>query len=372
MAFRVLAVYPRDVTTRIGLFEDGSDVMRREIRHDEKELAKFHNAANQWSHRLRAIEELLSEWNPLGGAPPIDAVISLVWLPRDFPDGVYLVDCGLFESLDRLPPGENLSYLSLGALLAEALSRPRGGAAYAVSAFSSVEMDQIARLSGLPELSFGRTFQSIAVKDAMIRASAEIGMEFENISAIAAHLGKNFTICAYSGGRVRDLSVSNERGPFSTARPGALPAAEIIRMAYSGSWSRDELLESIMVSGGMASYTGITDLAEVSRSASRGDAFAGFVTRSMAYQVAQEISAQATMLCGKVDAIVLTGGCANDEALTDVIKEGVSWITDKIIVYPGTDRLMIMANCAFRVLCGKERALSLGDIVTAYGRDSSR
>ena len=368
MAFRVLVVYPLDVTTKIGLFEDGRDIMRREIRHDENELAKFHRLADQWSHRLRALDELLSHWSPSEDEPPIDAVISLVWLPLDFPYGVYMVDGGLFEWLERSPSGANFPFLSIGARIAEALSRPRGAAAYVVSSVSSVEMAQEARLSGLPELPFGQTLRSPAVKDAVNRASEELDIAFEEISAVAAHLGMSFTVCAYSRGKVIDLSVSNERGPFSAARPGALPAADIIRMAYSGLWSRDSLHKSIMVSGGMASYTGTSDLAAVSKNARMGDTFAEFVTRSMAYQVAQEIAAQATMLSGNVDAIILTGGCANDDALTDAIKDGVSWITDKIIVYPGTDRLMTIANCAFRVLDGKERAVSFRDFAAAYDR----
>ncbi|MDR1481380.1 MAG: butyrate kinase [Synergistaceae bacterium] len=360
MPFRVLVVYPRDVTTRIGLFEDGTDIMRREIRHDENELAEFPHIADQWSHRLRALEELLSEWNPSEEALSFDAVISLAWLPRTYPYGVYLVDGDLFEYLNRSP--FVISSSSLGAPLAEALSRFMGSVAYAVSAVSCSGMDPIARLSGLPELPFGQTMRSLAVRDAVHRASMDLDIAFEEISVLVACLGRNFTICAYSGGRTMDLSVSNERGPFSAAQPGAVPAAEIIRMAYSGLWSKDALLENIMASGGMMGYTGNADPVEVSRDGLTGDMFAELVIRSMAYQVAQEISAQATMLYGNVDAIILTGYCANDGTFTDAICEGVSWITDKIIVYPGADKLMMMANCAFRVLNGREKLLSFSDV----------
>jgi butyrate kinase len=207
--------------------------------------------------------------------------------------------------------------------------------------------------------------QSLVVKDAAHRASMDLGIAFEEISVLVAYLGRSSMICAYKRGKTMDLSVSNERGPFSTIRPGAVPAAEIIRMAYSGLWSRYALLENIMLSGGMSSYTGTTDLAEVSGNWLMGDAFAKLVIRSMAYQVAQEISAQATMLHGDVDAIILTGDCANDDAFTDAIKEGVSWITDKIIVYPGADKLVMMANCAFRVLSGKEKVLSFSDFIVS-------
>jgi butyrate kinase len=109
-----------------------------------------------------------------------------------------------------------------------------------------------------------------------------------------------------------------------------------------------------MVSGGMKSYEGTNDLADVVERYADGDMFAGLVIRSMAYQAAQEISAQAVTLRGKVDAIILTGGCAKSPEFVEMIKERVSWITDSILVYPGDDELRALAVCAYRVLNGEE------------------
>jgi butyrate kinase len=81
----------------------------------------------------------------------------------------------------------------------------------------------------------------------------------------------------------------------------------------------------------------------------------------MAYQVAQEISAQATVLSGRVDAIILTGDCSNEMAFIDMICDRVSWITERILVYPRKDGLTVLADCALRVLQGRERAMTLGN-----------
>jgi butyrate kinase len=346
MAFRILSVYPLMSTTKIGFFVDGDEVVRREIRHDMSELSGFRYQAGQWSHRLRALEELLSELNLSPEESPADAVIGLAWLPENAPCGVYEAKGFLCDDL--------VERADLGALLADALALPRGAAAYVVSPISSEEIPPESRLSGLPELPFGRAFHALSLRDAVYRASDDLGSAFEDLSVIAARLGRSFSICSYLGGRVMDLSVSNERGPFSPARTGAVPSAGIVRMAFSGLWSKNALLDRVRDSGGMASYSGTTNLQDVSRQSAAGDVFANLVIRSMAYQTSQEISAQATVLSGRVDAIVLTGGCARDEAFIEAVKEGVSWITDKILVYPGVDGLRIMADSALRVLRGKE------------------
>lgn len=52
------------------------------------------------------------------------------------------------------------------------------------------------------------------------------------------------------------------------------------------------------------------------------------IYEAMAYQVAKEIDSCATVLKGKVDAIILTGGIAYSEMITTWIKERVSFIAD--------------------------------------------
>lgn len=73
----------------------------------------------------------------------------------------------------------------------------------------------------------------------------------------------------------------------------------------------------------------------------------------MAYQIAKEIGAGATVLKGKVDAIVLTGGIANDQELMGWIKERVEFIAP-VKVYPGEMEMKAMAQGALRVLRGQE------------------
>lgn len=354
--FRVLSIYPFNLTTRIALFEGNEEVRRGEIQHDRRELTGFSRILDQWGHRLRALEDLLSEWRIAPEEASLDAVIGPIGLSDNFPGGVYLMSDELSEHIGRAGRYEHATDLSVP--LAQALARPRHAKAFAVLSLSGEEFEPISRISGVPGLQFGRMLHALSIKDAVYTASDDLGVAFDDISVVVAHLGRSFSICSHRGGRVCDLSNAYERGPFSPVRSGSLPAAEIIRMAYSGEWSMDGLLEKFCSSGGLQSYMQTESLKETMARSEAGDMYAGLVAKSMAYQIAQEIAAQATALGGKVDAIVLTGGCAGSAAFVEMIWERVSWIRAKLLIYPGRDELQSMANSAYRILMGRENALS--------------
>ncbi|HTY08056.1 MAG TPA: butyrate kinase, partial [Candidatus Edwardsbacteria bacterium] len=87
-----------------------------------------------------------------------------------------------------------------------------------------------------------------------------------------------------------------------------------------------------------------------------GDAQAAEVLRAMCYQIAKEIGNCATVLCGKVDAIVVTGGIAHNRIITDWIKQRVGFIARNYLVFPGEDEMPALAAGALRVLRGEEQA----------------
>ncbi len=74
----------------------------------------------------------------------------------------------------------------------------------------------------------------------------------------------------------------------------------------------------------------------------------------MCYQIAKEIGACSTVLKGKVDAIVITGGLAFDQLIINLIKERVSFIS-KILIFPGEDEMEALAFGALRVLTDQEK-----------------
>ncbi|HNU80694.1 MAG TPA: butyrate kinase, partial [Bacillota bacterium] len=74
-----------------------------------------------------------------------------------------------------------------------------------------------------------------------------------------------------------------------------------------------------------------------------------------AYQIAKEIGAMATVINGKLDAIILTGGLAYSDLLCREITKRVEFI-GPVLIYPGEDEMQALAEGALRVLKGAEKA----------------
>lgn len=360
MCYKILTVYPKRFATQIGLFLDQNEKARREIRHDAVELGKFDSVVAQWSHRLHAVEESLSEAGTENDFSSLDAVIGPAGILGKVPGGVYEIDRDLLDRRKTPDPFEHPSDVAVS--LTDALARQHHAAAYVAAPLSTDECDLIAKLSGVPELQFCRKMHTLNIKEVVHRASDELGIPFRKISAVVAHLGKSFSICAHRGGRVVDLANADERGPFSPARSGGISATALIRMAFSGKWPADVLAEKFCSSGGMSNYLGTDDLVKLAVRLVHGDELASLVFRSMTYQISQEIAAQAAVLKGDVDAVIITGGCAHDDAFTEIIRERVNWIS-KILVYPGEDELRAMAGAAVRVLSGREKPLRYAEVI---------
>jgi butyrate kinase len=150
-------------------------------------------------------------------------------------------------------------------------------------------------------------------------------------------------------------------GPFSPERAGGLPVGDVLRMCYSippyagVHLTYDEMFKKVAGQGGLVAHLGTNDATEAERRIQAGDQHARLVYKAMAYQIAKEIGLMSTVLCGQVDAIFVTGGLAHSELLVGWIKERTAWIAP-ILVYPGEDELLALAQGALRVLQGKERA----------------
>ena len=71
----------------------------------------------------------------------------------------------------------------------------------------------------------------------------------------------------------------------------------------------------------------------------------------MIYNIAKGIGAAATVLYGKVNAILLTGGIAYNDYVVSRLKERISFLAP-IYVYPGEDEMEALALNALGALRG--------------------
>jgi len=144
------------------------------------------------------------------------------------------------------------------------------------------------------------------------------------------------------------------KAQFSPERAGGLPSYQLVKLCYSGKYTEQEMLDKLSRKGGLYSYLGSKDIIEIEKKIGNGDIKSKLVLESMVYQVAKEIGAMATVLNGKVDRIVLTGGIAFSDFITKMIIEKVNYLAPVLII-PGEEELEALANGALRVLQGQEQ-----------------
>lgn len=227
-------------------------------------------------------------------------------------------------------------------------------------------MDDVARVTGLPELPKRSLVHALNVKATVRRAARDLGGDWKKMDFVVAHLGGGISICAHRQGRIVDTNNANEFGPFSPERAGGLPAGDLARLCFSGRYTLQDLRKRLVGGGGLVGYTGESDVRKVKALIERGDESAALAYRGMAFQVAKEIGACAAAMAGQVDAVLLTGGVAHDADFVEMVASRVQWIAP-VLSYPGEDELTALAEGAMRILGKEETPLKYGDFAKVEG-----
>ena len=107
--------------------------------------------------------------------------------------------------------------------------------------------------------------------------------------------------------------------------------------------------------GGIVSYLGTNDMRVIQKRINEKDLQALLIYQAMAYQISKDICAMSAVLKGKVDAIALTGGIANDNDFVEWIKNRVDFLAP-VYVFPGEKEMEALAMGALRILNGEETA----------------
>jgi butyrate kinase len=335
--------------------------MSRNIHHGDEEIERFRGRPmlDRLEYRAGRIEAALEEagFTPKGKtAEPWAAVAGRGGLLPPMECGTYLVDDMMVEELRRARRGEHAS--NLGAVLALKFATAAGAKAYIVDPVTADEWQECARYSGSPLVKRSFVGHALNTKAVARRHARGLGRRYEEMRLIVVHMGSGVTVTAHRGGRMID-SKSIEEGPFGPDRTGSLPVRELIKLCFSGKMTEGELDRHVFGDGGLFAYLGTRDLIEVERRIVAGDRQAAAVFEAMAYQIGKETGAMATVLEGKVDAVLVTGGMARSERMVAQVRGYVDWIAP-VAVYPGEDELRALAEGVFRVLDGEEEAKRMG------------
>jgi len=349
--FRILVINPGSTSTKIALFENNNCEFSESISHTKDELKRFKHISEQHSFRTELIEDFLRQHKIT--LDSLHAVVGRGGLLRPIPSGTYKVNETMLKELDKAKRGEHAS--NLGAIISYDIASKVNIPAYIVDPVVVDEFNDIARYTGIKELKRRSILHALNQKAVARKAAEELRKKYSDLNFIVAHMGGGITVGSHHKGRIIDVNdgLSGE-GPFTPERSGGLPASTFMNLCYSGKFTRDEMKKKLIGQGGMIAYLGTSDMNSVEDRVANGDKQAEKYYRAMAYQVAKEIGLSATVLKGKVDGIILTGGLSYDKIFLSYIKERVSWIA-RIFIYPGEMEMEALAAGALRVLKGEEK-----------------
>ncbi len=342
---KILAINPGSTSTKIAVFDDINEVFTKTLRHSVEELAPYKNIIEQSDFRKNIIIEALNEQNI--EIDSLDAIVGRGGLLKPIPGGVYSINEKLLEDLRSGQRGEHAS--NLGGILANEIKNflQKSVPAYIVDPVVVDEMQDLARLSGHPELPRLSIFHALNQKAVAFRFARENGKKYRELNLIVAHLGGGVSVGAHEKGKVIDVNNALDGdGPYSPERSGGVPARQLAEMCFSGKYSYDQIRKMITGNGGFVAYLNSNDAYQIELQSNAGEPKARLIYEGMAYQIAKEIGAAATVLKGNVDQILVTGGIAKSPPIIDWIKERVSFIAP-VTVYPGEDEMQALAESAY-------------------------
>lgn len=360
---KILVINPGSTSTKMAVYEDEKPILLRSITHTPEELAPFDAITEQQNFRRQLVlDELAAAGIPL----EFDAVIGRGGLVKPIAGGVYEINQQMIDDTLHGCVMHNHA-CNLGCLIAHeiaeeinsqhAVGGKTANTAHRCRSFIADpgvvdELSPLARISGSPLMPRICIWHALNQRAIARRYARGIGKEYEDLNLIICHLGGGISVAAHEHGRAIDANNALDgEGPFSPERAGSLPAADLIRLCFSGKYSEKQLLKRIAGKAGLNAHLGTNNMREILERIKNGDEHAKVIVEAMLYHVAKNIAAEAAVLCGKIDAILLTGGMAHSDYIVSELRRRIGFLAP-VYTFPGEDEMEALALNALAVLQG--------------------
>jgi butyrate kinase len=350
---RILVLNLGSTSSKIAVYDNETEVAKETIRHTPEEISQFKTVYDQFDFRKEKIMDALAKHDI--AVESLTAACSRGGNIVPCPHGAIEIDQAMIDYLTR--PEDSYPHASLlGSMIAFDLHKQFGIPCCIYDAIGTDEMQPVARVTGMPEIprfTVGHTLNTRAM--AIKCANEVLHKPFDECTFIVAHLGGGSSIRLYHNGVNIDC-VNDDEGNFSPERGGSVSCKELINYCYDhmNEYSKKDMVKKFHGKGGLVAHLGTTDAVQVEKMIDDGDEYAKIVYEAMGYRIAKDIGNLATVTCGHVDRIILTGGVAYSKRLTDYVTKHVEWIAP-VEVMAGEYEMEALAGGALRVLRGEEK-----------------
>lgn len=346
--YKVLAINPGSTSTKISVAHDDKLLFVEDIKHSRDELSQFEKISDQYEFRK---QHILSELEKRGIPLDFDATVGRGGLSKAVPSGVFRVNLQMIEDQKK---AVHQHACDLGCMLAYEIAELIPGCPSFVADPGVVdEMAPEAHITGLPEIPRICIWHALNQKAIARRYASEIGTTYDKLNLIICHLGGGISIAAHEQGKAIDANNALDGdGPFSPERTGTLPMSDIIHLCFSSGMKEDELLRLVSARGGLLAHLGTNDMRMIVKQIEEGDKHAELIVSAMIWNVAKAIAAEGAVLCGKIDAVLLTGGLCYSDYIVNLLKKRIEFLAP-VVVYPGQDEMLALTENAIAALSGQ-------------------
>ncbi|MBP5286094.1 MAG: butyrate kinase [Kiritimatiellae bacterium] len=346
--FKLLVINPGSTSTKVSVFEDESLLFEKSLFHDSSVLLSFPHVNDQVPFRKGVILDMLSAEGVSPGS--IDAFVGRGGSACTQPGGITRIDRRLYDDTVAAVGGSEHP-AKLGVMLAWTFAQEYGKPAFTLNPTNVDEFCDCARLTGIKgiyRVSHSHVLNQKAVAEFH---AAKLGRKYADCNFIVAHIDGGITVGAHERGRMVDGNMGADgEGAFSPTRTGSVPVLQLLD--YLETHSIADVRLRCSRAGGFVDLFGTSNSDTIHALVDKGDRKATLVWNTMIYQICKMIGEMAAVLCGKVDAILLTGGLVRFADITDGIRERCGFIAP-IEVYPGEMEQEALAMPALKVLRGE-------------------
>ena len=348
---KILVINPGSTSTKISVFDDRKPIFTQSVFHDAPLMLSFKTTNDQLPYRKKVTLDLLTEHGI--SMQDIDIIVGRGGSAHTQTGGLTIVDQTLYtDTKEEVAKTDHAA--KLGVMIAFELSQEYHKPAFTLNPTNMDELQDVARITGIKGLY--RRPQSHALNQKAIAElhAQKLGKKIEECNFIVAHIDGGITIGAHKNGKMIDCTEgAGGDGPFTPTRIGSIPVLEMVRYLENGHTTA-EIRALCSHSGGYISYLGTSDTQKVYELVKAKDPQACLIWEAMLYQISKCIGEMATVLKGKVDAIILTGGLVRYQEIVTYITEHCSFIAP-IATYPGEVEQEAMAWAVCDYLEGKTK-----------------
>lgn len=350
MSKKMLILNLGSTSTKVAVYEDKGLKWSEKIEHNREEINRNPGSKGQLALRMKSLERLLAQRKE--DFESFDVFVSRGGTIRPVKGGTWLVTDGMVEDANSKLYGEHPC--NLGLEIVKSLAEKYDKTALTVDPPISNEMCVEATYTGIPGVKRMARFHALNQRAIARKYAEDIGVKYEDLNLIVAHMGGGISVGAHEKGKITDVNNALEGdGPFAMERAGTVPTGDLINLCYSSKYNAEKVRKTVNGAAGVLAYLNTTDAIAIGKQIQAGDKKAEEVIRAMAYQVAKEIASLTAVLRGKVDAIILTGGLAHWDYFVELVSERVSHL-GKVCRYPGENEMESLACGALRALSGEE------------------